>query len=399
MKTDKLTVSQLLASIPDYYLDQLAEETQADLQQKKLPAKDLFYLLLYGLFDATPLSWRVLEEHFQGAMFQHRFKPMATRIDHSSLGQRLQKMPLAYFENLAHYCFSRFAQQYTPAEHSRFQLIRFDSTTVTLSAKLLTSGMKAAGAPSPSKPPKQAIKYSVGFNGQFVVNAKAYFQNTYHNENVALAELIHQTALSPTDVAIFDRGLNGKKRLAQLSLANIRFVTRISPSCPLVRNSHLHFSTPGGVEDTTVEVLEDTLVRCFSQRSKPVDTPFRLVACRQKSTGEPLHFLTNMLDVSALEVAQIYHSRWQIEVFFKFLKQHLSFSHFLSRQAHSLQILLYMSLIGASLIYLYRKLNQIASLKLAKLRFMNELQLELLRIIWEKGYSKAIFAIDDLAGP
>lgn len=399
MKTDKLTVNQLLTSIPADYLDALADQTQADLYQKKLPAKDLFYLLLYSLFDATPLSWRVLEEHFKGALFQHRFQPLATHIDHSSLGERLEKMPLAYFDTLAQYCFSRFAQYYPPQEHKRFHLIRFDSTTVSLSAKLLTSGMKSAGCPSPSKPPKQAIKYSIGFNGSFVVKANAYFENTYHNENVALAQLIHQTDFGPTDVAIFDRGLNGKKHLARLSLADIRFVTRRSPTCPVVRCNSLHFSTVVGSQDATVEVLEDTLITCFSERAKPVDAPFRLVVCRQKSGGVLLYFLTNMMDVSALEIAQIYHLRWQIEVFFKFLKQHLCLTHLLSRKAHSLQIMLSMSLIAASLIYLYRKINQIESFKLAKMRFLSELQLELLRIIWEKGYSRELFSIDNLAGP
>ncbi len=332
MQTDKLTVPQLLASIPAYYLDALAEETQADLRQKKLPAKDIFYLLLYGLFEATPLSWRVLEEHFQGAMFQQRFKPTATQIDHSSLNERLQKIPLAYVDDLAQYCFSRFAQVYPAHQHKRFQLVRFDSTTVTLSAKLLTIGMKSWGCSSPNRAPNQAIKYSVGFNGQFAVNAKAYFHNTYHNENVALAELIHQTALSPTDVAIFDRGLKGKKRLAKLAQADIRFVTRISPTSPVVHSNHLRFATVVGSQEATVEVLDDGLVTCFTERAKPVDVPFRRVLCRQKSTGQLLCFLANMLDVSALEIAQIYHSRWQIELFFKFIKQHLCFTHLLSRQ-------------------------------------------------------------------
>ena len=45
------------------------------------------------------------------------------------------------------------------------------------------------------------------------------------------------------------------------------------------------------------------------------------------------------------EVAEIYRRRWDIEVFFRFLKQELSFSHFLSVNENSMQVILYMTLI------------------------------------------------------
>jgi hypothetical protein len=308
-------------------------------------------------------------------------------------------MPLTYFDDLFDYCHAWFARYYQPAEHNRFNLIRFDSTIVTLSAHLLTQAMRAPGCKSRTKPARQAVKYSVGFNGSFAVKAKAYFQNTYHNENVALSELIHQTDIKPTDVAIFDRGLNGKKRLSALSVADIRFVTRISATNLVERCGTLRFSTVVGQQDATVEVEEDTLVYGFTEREQKVDTPFRLVVCRQLLTGERLYFLTNLLDVKALEVAQLYRLRWQIETFFKCLKQHMHFTHLLSRQPHTVQIMLYMSLIGTSLLYLYRKLNEVASFKLAKLRFMQQLQLELMRVIWEQGYGQVLFTNENLAGP
>ena len=399
MNAETITVRQLLAGIPASYLEEIADQTQADLYQKKLPARDLFFLLLYGLLEATPLSWRVLEEHFRSPFFQKGIKPQASSIDHSSLNERLEKIPLAYLETLFAYCFSLFARHYQPRDYKRFNLIRFDSTMVSLSARLLSIGLEGGGCPPTKTRPKRAIKYSIGFNGTFAVKARAYFTNSYHSEDVALSELIHQTEFDPTEVAVFDRGLTGKKRLAGLSLANIRFVTRINPTNQVARCSSLPLSTPVGAEDQTIVVLEDALVHCFDEKGKRVETPFRLVVCGQKSTGDTLCFLTNMLEVNALEVAQIYRLRWEIEVFFKFLKQHLSFSHLLSRQGHGLQVMLYMSLIGASLVYVYRKLNRIEGFKIAKLRFMSELQMEFLRIMWASGSVSELFARDNLAGP
>jgi IS4 transposase len=74
-----------------------------------------------------------------------------------------------------------------------------------------------------------------------------------------------------------------------------------------------------------------------------------------------------MMDVSAIEVAQIYRLRWDIELFFKFIKRYFSFSHLIFRNKHIIQIMLYMTMIAASMIYIYRKINEIESFRIAKM--------------------------------
>ncbi len=69
-------------------------------------SREVFHLLFLGFFDATPLSWRVLEEHYRGTLFQKRFSPFASFVDHSSLSERLEKMPVEFFEQLFQYSFS-----------------------------------------------------------------------------------------------------------------------------------------------------------------------------------------------------------------------------------------------------------------------------------------------------
>jgi IS4 transposase len=57
--------------------------------------------------------------------------------------------------------------------------------------------------------------------------------------------------------------------------------------------------------------------------SKLYPKPLRLVEYRDLDSGENLRFITNNFDISALEVANIYRNRWQIEVFFKWVKQNI----------------------------------------------------------------------------
>jgi hypothetical protein len=69
--------------------------------------------------------------------------------------------------------------------------------------------------------------------------------------------------------------------------------------------------------------------------------------------------------------------------FFRFIKQEFGFKHLLSRNENGIQIMLFMTLIATMLIYIYRKINEIDSMKIAKFKFINELDNEILKIIVE----------------
>ena len=65
--------------------------------------------------------------------------------------------------------------------------------------------------------------------------------------------------------------------------------------------------------------------------------------------------ITINADYSATEIAELYKRRWEIEVFFKFIKQHLDFSHLLSRNENGMKVEMYMTLITAILLIVHKK--------------------------------------------
>lgn len=381
MKTQKLTVNQLLNGIPQSYLEQLSDETHSDITSKRLSSREVFHLLLYGFIDTLPLSWRILEEHYKGRLFQQRFSPSSSSIDHSSLNKRLEKIPIAFFEQLFHYCFSLFEKYYKPQDYKNYNIIRFDSTAVTLSAKLLHKGMSGFGYPNNQGKPRRQVKFSIGFNGMCAVNAKAFFDQVYFSEDIALSEVILETSFKKNDVLVFDRGLSGGTQLRKIMDKDIDFVGRLKTRTTFIRSESLPFSKSQDKEDETVEIIEDVLIHRMADFRRPSDTPFRLVICRIKETNEEMYLLSNMLNLKALEIAQIYRLRWDIELFFKFLKQHMHFNHLLSRKEHSIKIVMYMSLIAATMMYLYKKLNNIEGFKIAKLRFRDEMHEGIIAIL------------------
>ena len=78
-----------------------------------------------------------------------------------------------------------------------------------------------------------------------------------------------------------------------------------------------------------------------SKQMKLVDEEFRIIRFKSKQKEEIL-LITNCFHLSASDIADIYKRRWDIEVFFRFIKQELNFSHFISLNENGIQIVMYM---------------------------------------------------------
>ncbi|MCH4831171.1 transposase [Flavobacterium columnare] len=92
-------------------------------------------------------------------------------------------------------------------------------------------------------------------------------------------------------------------------------------------------------------------------------------------------FLTNNKILTTKEVVDIYKQRWEIEVFFKFIKQNLNFSHLLSRDENGVKVIMYMTLITAILLIVYKNLNELKGYKIPKLKFAQELEVLIIKDI------------------
>jgi hypothetical protein len=140
---------------------------------------------------------------------------------------------------------------------------------------------------------------------------------------------------------VFDKGYYDFAFWARLDALNCRFVTRLKKNSP----SQL-------IEERAIEggnILFDRIVtlsqRLSSQRRNPYSAPVRLVGVRI-DTGRQLILVTNDLEASAAEIAQLYKTRWQIELFFKWIKQNLRLTHFLGTSRNAVTIQIMAALIG-----------------------------------------------------
>ena len=74
----------------------------------------------------------------------------------------------------------------------------------------------------------------------------------------------------------------------------------------------------------------------------------------------------------------MYKRRWDIEVFFKFIKQHLNFSHLLNRTENGIKVMMYVTMTAAILLTEYKKIKKLTGYKIPKRKFAQELENDIL---------------------
>jgi hypothetical protein len=381
MKTkNSISVKQLLNCIPSEKFEQLAEVTGVNHQVKKLSGEIMFKLLLMSVLSSEKISLRVMEDLYRSK----RFRLLAqletkNKTRHTSLSDRLINIKSEYFEQLFEFVYQNLQQHYSYAIIEKQRILRYDSTCIAASAKLLKKGIIHGQPDAAGIYRVKQIKASIGFDGLLTSKIKIHSQQKYAADDEALREVILESKKQTDEVIVFDRGLKKRKTFAEIENQNKYFVTRINPT--KTYDVIEPVSQIKGKQTDTLQLISDEKVYLYHQDHLKFKMPFRLIRTQSLKTGEPIFFTTNIWNMDATSITEIYKRRWDIEVFFKFLKQEMNFKHFISYSENGIKVMLYVTLIAAMLIQIYKKLNSIESYKRAKKLFIEDLDTELIREI------------------
>jgi len=121
---------------------------------------------------------------------------------------------------------------------------------------------------------------------------------------------------------VMDRGYLDFERLARLDNAGSFFVTRAKSNTQVRRR----YSRP--IDRSTGLVCDQTVVLMGYYTRKGFDSPLRRVKFNDPETGKTLVFLSNNFALPAMTIAKLYKYRWRVELFFKWIKQHLRIKAF-----------------------------------------------------------------------
>ena len=121
---------------------------------------------------------------------------------------------------------------------------------------------------------------------------------------------------------VMDRGYLDFERLFRLHTAGSFFVTRGKSNMKAQRR----YSHP--VDRRTGLICDQTVVLTGFYSNKGFETPLRRIKFTDPKTGKRLVFLTNNFALPAMTITELYRCRWQVELFFKWIKQHLRIKQF-----------------------------------------------------------------------
>lgn len=134
---------------------------------------------------------------------------------------------------------------------------------------------------------------------------------------------------------------------------NIRFVTRKKTNAKFsILENHKADKSDGILSDCTIE---------FSVylTHKRYPHPLRLIRYQDPDTGDKLEFLTNDFELDALTVTQIYKARWEIELFFKTIKQNLKIKRFIGNSVNAVWTQVWVALIAYLLVSYLKFINKV----------------------------------------
>lgn len=245
---------------------------------------------------------------------------MATSVNESSLSRANEKRDYRIYEGLGKALikivqplYSKMRLEYiAPQDHDLYAL---DSTTISCSLKLLDW---AVGQYS-----KGAVKMHTVIDLRGSIPVFIHITDgRCHDSNVLDILVVVPNAIYTMDKAYIDF-----EALARIDAKKAYFVTRAKDNMKYeIVLSHYNI-------DTSTGLLEDHRIRLTGiKSSKLYSKELRLIKYCDKETGEVLTFISNMtdeLELNGLEIANIYRHRWDVESFFKLIKQNLTVKHLL----------------------------------------------------------------------
>ena len=315
-------LAQLLHFIPRHQFQRQVDQYQGDKHIRSLSCWSQFVALLIGQLTGANSLRRLIEQ--LDVQSQRQYHLGIKPVRKSTLADANRKRPTAMYYDLFFLLLSRLTKQKGLAEVAgQVQLI--DSTTITL----CQSRYQWANFRQQQGGIKIHLLYDP--NAQTPI----FFEMTQARVSDSLA--ISQLSVFKGVTYVFDRAYNGGQWLERLVDAGCIFVGRMKKdmTCEVIKT--IPSDGKGVVKDEQIRVI-------YKTRQWLKGKTLRRIVYRRESDGKELVFFTNDLTRSAIEIAELYKQRWQIELFFKWIKQNLKIKRFYgtSENAVKLQVLVAM---------------------------------------------------------
>jgi IS4 transposase len=318
--------------VPWDLFDRLVDEHKADARVRRLTTKGQLVALLYGqLSGAAGLREIVtgLESHAK-----RLYHVGADVVRRSTLSDANARRPVAVFTDLLALMMKQAHRGLRRALAETVYLV--DSTGARLNALSADWARFSTGVCGA----KVHVIYDADADRPIYAGVSA--------ANVNDITVAQQMPIEPGATYVFDLGYYDYAWWAELDALGCRIVTRFKSNTPLDAVEELPVPEQGNILSDRIGFLP---ARQASSRRNPMGDAVREVRVTTE-TGKVLRILSNDLDATAQEIADLYRRRWAIELFFRWIKQTLKITRFVGTSENAVRIQIAVALIAFLLLRL-----------------------------------------------
>jgi len=350
---------QFLKLVPRHDFDTLAAEHHAGAPLRRMTRYSQFVALATGHL-AKRHSLRDIVANL-GAQAARLYHLGARPVSRTSLARVNEEQPWTLYEALFAKLYQR-CQRVAPRHGFQFQnkLYALDSSLIDLSLSVFPWAHYALG--------KAAMKLHLGLDQDGMLPAFAVVTESRVSDLAGARGL----AFSRGSILVFDKGYCDYGWLHELDQRGVFFVTRARANIDATVQTERPVSGEDGVSADRTIAFNGRRPRQMGIR------PLRLVSYVCPDTGKAYEFLTNIDHLPARTIADIYKSRWQVELFFKWIKQNLKLKGFVGTSKNAVLTQIWVALC-LSLLLAYLKFSSGIVMSLQQIARLLQLNLFLRR--------------------
>ena len=328
---NKLVFNKLIAEIEGSFLKRIISKYNSDFRTHHFDTKSHLYALIYSNF----INCKSLRELQTQISYNNKLRKIINVPSVSQFSRKNASRDSRIFEDIFYYLVLKAKKKF--GEYNlieNFPPLRIIDSSVIVTALKLAPLLKFDNE-------KSAMKISTLFNGEYPERINIV------KGNINDRKCIDNMFLDKECIYVFDRGYYDYRWYDKLTEDGYKFITRGIKNSIVMEEKLIDSDINKDVYDSEV-ILGSTPGGNLTFKS------YREIMCFDEN-NEQVTFITNIFDLSKEDIINIYKYRWEIELFFKWIKQNLRIKKFIGFNENAIKIQIFSALITYMLIYLFCK--------------------------------------------
>jgi hypothetical protein len=339
MNTGKTLFAQVMEFIPWSSFSRIVKRYQGDAGVRSLSAAEHFRVMAFA-----QLTWRESLRDIEASLGANPSKlygmGFRSLIKKSTLADANERRDWRIWADLAAVLIRRARRIYSQEDLGldlKNTVYALDSSTIDLCMSLFPWAL--------FRSTKSAVKIHTLLDLRGAIPAFIYLSDGKTHDTKVLDMLVFE----PGAFYVMDRGYMDFQRLFRLHQSGAFFVTRAKNNLRARRV----YSAPTDRDTGVIADQRVTLEGFYASQDYPEH--IRRIRFTDPTTDQTLIFLTNNTSLPATTIAALYKNRWQVELFFKWIKQHLRIKHFLGTSENAVKTQIWSAVCTYVLIAIIKK--------------------------------------------